>query len=267
MTAVLQAAGVSVEFGGVRALRAVNLEVSEGSIVGLIGPNGAGKTTMIDAISGLVPYRGLIALDGHDLGRIPPHMRARRGVGRTWQSVELFNDLTVAENVAVAIRRPPLAGRLLKRRRRGASTTAEVDAALDLVSLAKIRDALPDELSEGQRKLAGLARAIATTPRVLCLDEPAAGLNSSESLELGLRLREIARQGTQLLLVDHDMGLVLRVCDLIFVLEFGEVIGCGPPDAVRRDERVIRAYLGDAADGIDFDIDGATAAVAPRPVT
>jgi branched-chain amino acid transport system ATP-binding protein len=247
MSAVLEAKKVSVRFGGVRALSDVDLEVAPGELVGLIGPNGAGKTTFVDAATGFVPYTGTIALDGADLAGLSPHNRALRGLARTWQSSELFDDLTVRENLAVASRRPSLwqvARELL------GSTAIDgraVDDALEHLELGWAADLMPGDLSQGQRKLVGVARAIVMEPRLLCLDEPAAGLDTGESEELGRQLRALAGSGHSMLLIDHDMGFVLSVCDRIYVLEFGKVIASGPPDAVRKDQKVITAYLGSAA--------------------
>jgi branched-chain amino acid transport system ATP-binding protein len=252
VTAVLEARGVVVQFGGVHALSGVDLAVEDGQLVGLIGPNGAGKTTFIDAATGFVEYSGRIELDGHDLSGLAPHERARAGLSRTWQSAELFEDLSVRENLAVASRR--LSIRDLVRSPAGSS--AAVDDSLALVELDWAAELMPADLSQGQRKLVGVARAIAMGPRLLCLDEPAAGLDTSESEELGRRLRRLADGGTAMLLVDHDMGLVLGICDQIFVLEFGQLIAAGSPDAVRRDARVVTAYLGGAASQLGATGDG-----------
>ena len=247
MSAVLAASGVGVRFGGVQALDGVDMAVEQGELVGLIGPNGAGKTTFVDALTGFVRHTGRFELDGQDLAGRSPHERARLGLSRTWQSTELFDDLSVSENLAVAAHRPsPLhvARELLS------ATDASVTAAgegLALVDLDWAADLMPGDLSQGQRKLVGLARAVAMRPRLLCLDEPAAGLDTSESEELGRRLRVLADGGTSMLLIDHDMGLVLGICDRIFVLEFGKLIAAGPPGAVRNDPRVVEAYLGSAA--------------------
>jgi ABC-type branched-subunit amino acid transport system ATPase component len=223
---VLRVNGLSVAFGGVHALNDVDIEVREGELVGLIGPNGAGKTTLVDAVTGFVRFTGTVELDGRDVGRMPPYQRARLGLGRTWQSTDLFDDLDVRENLTVA------------------DGTGEVDAKLSLVGLDVAGEAMPGQLSQGQRKLVGIARALASNPRVLCLDEPAAGLDTNESQELGARLRELADRGQSTLLIDHDMGLVLSICDRVVVLEFGRVIAVDAPDVVRRDPNVISAYLG-----------------------
>ena len=257
MSPVLATTGLSVRFGGVRAVDDVDVVVEEGQLVGLIGPNGAGKTTFIDAITGFVRSTGRVELDGRDLARLPPHARAQRGLARTWQSTELFDDLTVRENLMVAAQRPSflaLAAELVGKR---VGESAAAEHALELLDLRPLAEAMPTELTQGQRKLVGVARAIAMEPRLLCLDEPAAGLDTNESEDLGQRLRQIADAGTTTLLIDHDMGLVMNICDRIVVLEFGKVIATGPPDEVRRDPLVVKAYLGGAASP------GAGEAIAP----
>jgi len=227
--AVLRVDGLSVAFGGVHALSGVALEVREGELVGLIGPNGAGKTTLVDAVSGFVRCSGRVELSGADIGRLEPYERARRGLARTWQSTELFDDLDVGENLTVA------------------SQTGSAEQTLGLVGMDWATGAMPTQLSMGQRKLVGVARALAARPRLLCLDEPAAGLDTRESAELGACLRGLADQGQSMLLIEHDMGLVLGICDRVVVLEFGRVIAEGPPEVVRADPLVIAAYLGDGA--------------------
>ncbi|HEX6473035.1 MAG TPA: ATP-binding cassette domain-containing protein [Streptosporangiaceae bacterium] len=250
---VLRVNDLSVSFGGVRALRDVDLSVYEGELVGLIGPNGAGKSTLVDAISGFVTGSGRVELDGHDIGRLPPYERARRGLARTWQSIDLFHDLDVRENLLVAAGRPAGGADL----GRHTGHRHAVEDALGLVGMGWAADAMPDHLPEGQRKLVGVARALAGNHRLVCLDEPAAGLDTRESDELGRCLRALADDGQSILLIDHDMGLVLGICDRIVVLEFGRVIADGPPEVVRRDPRVIAVYLGGGDDQPPAVADGA----------
>lgn len=247
MATLLETRGLTVDFGGLRALDAVALRVEAGSLVGLIGANGAGKTTFIDAVTGFVPADGAVLFDGEDLGGKPPHLRARRGLARTWQSIELFDDLSVAENLQVAGERHRLAhlfGDLVRPFRHGLDEQAlEVLVTLGIERLA---ERMPRELSHGERKLVGIARSLAAGPRLLCMDEPGAGLDTVESDELAERLRGLVAGGLAMLLVDHDMGLVLSVCDEVYVIEFGRVIAHGTPAEVRANEQVIASYLGAA---------------------
>jgi ABC-type branched-subunit amino acid transport system ATPase component len=252
VTTLLRIDGLSVRFGGVTALDDVSFEVETGSFVGLIGPNGAGKTTFMDAVTGLVPSTGRLVVDGHDLNRDRPHIRARRGISRTFQSLELFEDLTVRENLLVAAERARWwsLARDLVRPRPAAAAAAGVDDALALLGLGAIAHRLPPGLSLGQRKLVTVARALAQRPRLLLLDEPAAGLDSHEGLEFGLRMRTLVDAGVTIVMIDHDMALVLRVCDRVQVLDFGRLIASGTPEEIRSSERVVHAYLGaDDTDG------------------
>jgi len=244
---VLEAKGLTVTFGGNRAVGGLDLSVDEGQLVGLIGPNGAGKTTTIDAITGFVPSTGEVMFQGESIAALSSTSRARKGLGRTWQSSELFDDLTVMENLQVAAERVDTKGfirDLFKPRNDDIDALVVILEALDIAETA---EQLPTELSHGQRKLVGVARALAARPTVLCMDEPAAGLDTEESQELGGRIRSLVDGGTSVLLIDHDMGLVLTVCDYLYVLDFGELIAEGTPAEIRSNPVVISAYLGESA--------------------
>lgn len=246
--ALLRTESMSVTFGGLRAVDNIDFAVREGSLVGLIGPNCAGKTTFIDGITGFVPTTGRIIFDGHDITRLPVHQRAALGLGRTWQSLELFDDLTVEENLQVAADKQTAKNFLLDivapSRRRDRQS---VEMALDVLGIRDLAPRMPNEISQGQRKLVSAARALATRPKLLCMDEPAAGLDTQESVQLGRSLRDIVDSGTSVFLVDHDMGLVLNICDYIYVIEFGMKIAEGTPGEIKKDPRVIEAYLGQSA--------------------
>lgn len=246
---LLRTWGLTVRFDGLTALDRLELSIDGGGVVGMIGPNGAGKTTAIDAITGFVPCTGRVELDGREISGLAPHRRARAGLGRTWQSVELFDDLTVRDNVLVGIERASwgaFAADLVAPRRR--TDQHRADDAIELLDVADLAHLMPQELSYGQRVLVGLARAVAAGPRLLCMDEPAAGLDTAESARLAARLRTVADAGTTILVVDHDMTLMQTVCDELHVLDSGVVIASGPPATVVRDERVVQAYLGRSAD-------------------
>ena len=251
MPPLLSVTDLTVSFGGLHANDGIDLEVENGAFVGLIGPNGAGKTTFIDAITGYVPTAaGSVVFAGEDLGRRSAHARARRGLVRTFQSIELFEDLTVEDNLLAAAEPAhwySFAYDILNISRVTDEVRAQVSWALDIMGLTSHKDAFPTDLSHGQRKLVGVARALASQPRLILLDEPAAGLDTAESQVLGSHLRGFLDHDMSVFLIDHDMGLVLSVCDYIYVLDFGTIIAQGTPAEIREDSRVIKAYLGEAA--------------------
>jgi branched-chain amino acid transport system ATP-binding protein len=240
--ACLRAANVSVRYGGVVANEDVSLAIAPGQIVGLIGPNGAGKTTFIDALTGYTPYSGEIHVGAQCLDGLAPHRRQHAGLARTWQAGELFRSLSVADNVRVSRDwgqrlRPP-------RRRQDSRDLQEAESTLDMVGLAGYGTRHTSELSLGQQRLVGVARALASSPKVLLLDEPAAGLDTGEGRELGRSLQRVASSGIAMLFVDHDVNLVFEVSDIVYVLDFGRIIAAGTPDEVRSNELVVKAYLG-----------------------
>jgi ABC-type branched-subunit amino acid transport system ATPase component/branched-subunit amino acid ABC-type transport system permease component len=235
---LLTVSGVSVRYGGVVANEDVSFEVFPGEIVGLIGPNGAGKTTLIDAISGYARATGSVELLGRKLDGLKPFQRSRDGLGRTFQGIELYDDLSVRENVEVGT----MAAR--SARANGEHLAIGIDAYFKILDLQAVADQPVRQLSVGQRQLVSVARALAGRPAIVLLDEPAAGLDATESRWLGGRLRAIRDAGTTIVMIDHDMGLVLDVCDRIVVLDLGKVVAVGPPAEIERNDEVKRAYLG-----------------------
>jgi len=259
----LDVSNITVRFGGVTALSDVSFSVKAGEIVGLIGPNGAGKTTMIDVITGFVRQtRGDVRLDGRSVNDVAVARRVEMGLARSWQSLELFEDISVIENLLIA---SELGGRPLKES--VASIVRPSRSALGLAASSAIADfELDDHLQDkpsalpyGRRRLVGVARSVALDPGILLLDEPAAGLGGSESRELGDVITRLARTGDMgILLVEHDVDLVMGICDRVVVLDFGRKIAEGSPHDVRSDQAVIDAYLG-TPDGAP-EADSATAA-------
>ena len=251
---VLRAVDITVDYGGLRALDSVTVEVEAGQTVGLIGPNGAGKTTLFDSILGLVvPVDGSVHLFGQDVSGWSMHRRARLGMGRTFQRLELFGSLSVLENLVVAIESVEsvggLASELLRRpsgidvRNRAHGRAVQL---LDLVGLPHLESARAGDLSMGHSRLLELARALATRPKLLLLDEPSSGLNDEESHRLAELLRSLREaEGLSVLVVEHDMDFVLGLSDTVYVLDFGRLIAKGTPKQIQRDRTVRAAYLGE----------------------
>jgi branched-chain amino acid transport system ATP-binding protein len=251
MTAVLETTGVRKSFSGVVALVDIDLQVDPGERVGLIGPNGAGKTTFFNCVLGVLkPDAGSVVFDGADVSRLPVHQRARRGLGRTFQRIELFADCTVREHLLIAERTRRGDGRLWKdligRGRPRPDEIASCDEVLELLGLGPVADEPIERLSLGQGRLVEVGRALMTAPKLLLLDEPSSGLDRSETAALATTLREVqAEQGFAILLVEHDVEFVAGFTERSYVLDFGSMIASGPTATVLASPEVRHAYLGD----------------------
>ena len=255
MAPLLEAENVSLRFGGVKALSDVSFDLYQGEILGLIGPNGAGKTTMFNCITGVIAgYKGHIRYDGRDLRHLKPHERARLKIARTFQNLELFDELSALDNLLVpldAFSRRGLIGDLLRlpptlldERR----AQEEARSILHFLSLGDYADTPAGDLPVGLQRRLEVGRALCLEPRLLLLDEPAAGLDARETAELARLLATVrARFKVTVLVVDHDMALIMRICNRIYVLDYGKIIAEGPPEQIRDDPQVARAYLGEAA--------------------
>jgi branched-chain amino acid transport system ATP-binding protein len=238
---LLETTDVTVRFGGNIALRDVSIGVQPGTVTGLIGPNGAGKTTLFNVITGLLrPQGGRVLLNDEDITRLPPYKRARRGLSRTFQRLELFTSLDVRDNVRVAgqIRN---AARVSDR----VDVNARADEIIELVGLSSVAHRDITELPTGTARRVELARSLMARPQVVLLDEPASGQTEKETEEFGVLLKRLTEMdGLAICLVEHDMSLVMQVCSTIHVLDYGRVIAVGTPDEIRSDQAVIDAYLG-----------------------
>jgi branched-chain amino acid transport system ATP-binding protein len=253
MSAALELRDIGVRFGSFDAVDGVSLSVNAGEVVGLIGPNGAGKTVTFNVVTGLQPAtRGRVLLGGTDVTRAPAHARTALGLARTFQVVQLFSGMTVLENLMVAAHRHTHAGvlvdalRLPGRRRALASAEERSRAVLSFLDLAHLADLEVTTLPVGQARLVELARALCLTPKVLLLDEPASGLDPAETADFVALLAHVrSTLGCAMLLVEHDMGVVMPLCDHVVVMDFGKVLASGPPLEVRADADVRAAYLGE----------------------
>jgi len=254
---VLKVEQLGIRFGGVVALDGVSFSVAEGEIYALIGPNGAGKTTLFNCVSGLyVPTGGSVFLDGADISSLKPFERARRGMTRTFQNLQIFEHMTVVENVMAGARIHEKGGILAHMlglrsvKAQNAATRRQALAHLDQVGIADLADQMAGAQSYGVVKRLEIARALATQPRVLMLDEPVAGCNAIETAEVDAVIRDVARMGVTVVLVEHDMHMVMGLADRVHVLNQGRTLAVGTPEEIRRNAAVIEAYLGvtEAAD-------------------
>ena len=234
---------VSVNFGGLRALANVSLDVGSGQMVGLIGPNGAGKSTLISVLSGLCrPAGGSVTFDGRDLLRMPAHSRVRYGMTRTFQRLELWDSMSVYDNIRTAAE--------FAARSRALNVRQVCDEAISALGLEQVASRSTSALPTGTARLVEVARALAARPKLMLLDEPSAGLDNAECERLGQVLAGVVAGGTSILLVEHHVDLVFEHCASVSVLDFGQVIASGPPGRIQRDERVRKAYLGGLVDTI-----------------